>query len=558
MAQQRGGGRSGHQGPPQPEGDARLDVNASWNFADIWEGIARRFPDADAQIQGGRSFTWSDFERRAAGVAGTLLDGALVYQDKVAQLLYNCPEYLESMFACFKAGLVPVNTNYRYTEDELVYLWDNSDARAVIFHGSMTDQCVAVRDRLPGIGLWLWVDDHSGPCPDWAVAYEEAAASGLSALGRARSGDDLFLLYTGGTTGAPKGVMWPQSDLFMMLDSLSGRSSESSDLDVDGYVRSIPKPGPRVLPAAPLMHGTSAWYSMSVLCQGGCVITADSRTFDPVLLLDTLERERVNGMAIVGDAFAKPLVAALDEHTGRWDLSRLRVIFSSGVMFGAGVKADLLRHLPRALIIDGLGSSESGSIGRSLTDSSSPGATAAFKMTPDTRVIDEAGVDVEPGSGRRGRLAVGGDIPLGYYKDPDKTAATFLTLGKKRYVVAGDWAEVETDSTIKLLGRGSICINTGGEKVYPEEVEEVIKACPCIRDAAVVGVADERFGESITALVTASSAVEESAVIAHVKTRLAGYKAPRRVFVVPSLQRGPSGKLDYPALRSLALALLSK
>lgn len=530
-------------------------MEAVWNFADIWEGIARRFPDAEAQAYGSRSYTWADFSRRADGIAGTLLRAALKHQDKVAQLLYNCPEYLESMFACFKAGLVPVNTNYRYTGEELFYLWNNADVRAVIFHGSLTEQCRTIRHRLPDVALWLWVADGSGPCPDWAVPYEEVAESDRPTQSCFRSGDDVYLLYTGGTTGAPKGVMWRQHDLFLMLQALSGRSPESTECPADDYVRSISKPGPRVLPAAPLMHGTSAWYSMSVLCQAGCIITVDSRTYDPALLLATLERQRVNGIAIVGDAFAKPLVETLDVHRGGWDLSRLRVVFSSGVMFSAGVKERLLDHLPWAKIIDGLGSSESGAIGRSLTDISSPTATGAFKMSSHTRVIGDDGRDVQPGSGRRGRLAVGGHIPLGYYKDPEKTAGTFLTLGEQRYVVAGDWAEVEADGTIRLLGRGSICINTGGEKVYPEEVEEVIKQLPAIRDAAVVGVPDARFGESVVALVTVSSGVAESDVITHVRTKLAGYKAPRRVFIVASLKRGPSGKLDYETLRSQALHL---
>jgi acyl-CoA synthetase (AMP-forming)/AMP-acid ligase II len=534
-----------------------MGVERFWNFADVWEGISRRFPDAIAQIYGPRSYTWSEFDQRAAGVATALLEGGLGHQDKVAQMMYNGPEYLESLFACFKAGLVPVNTNYRYTEDELFYLWDNADTRAVVFHGSLVDRCEAVRGRLPGIRRWLWVDDQSGACPDWAEPYEQAATCGRCPEGAERSGKDLYLLYTGGTTGAPKGVMWPQHELFLMLESLSGRSKILADIDVDRYMQSVAKPGPRVLPAAPLMHGTSAWYSMSVLSQAGCVVTLSSRSYDPVVILDTLAMHRVNGMAIVGDAFAKPLVATLEEHPGRWDLSRMRVVFSSGVMFGAGVKAALLRHLPRAVVIDGLGSSESGSIGRNSTDLSSSTETAAFKMTPDTRVIDEDGRDVVPGSGQRGRLAVGGHIPLGYYKDPEKTEATFVTLGDRRYVVAGDWAEVAGDGTIKLLGRGSVCINTGGEKVYPEEVEEALKLYEGVEDAAVVGLPDDRFGEAIAALVTVSSPVDESAVTAFVKTKLAGYKAPRRVFVVPSLSRGPSGKLDYPSLRDLARQLAS-
>ncbi|HYN32395.1 MAG TPA: AMP-binding protein, partial [Ilumatobacteraceae bacterium] len=250
-------------------------TETGWNFADLWETVATRIPEALAQQQGARTHTWAEFNRRANGVATALLRPDSAEQDKIAQYLYNSPEYLESIFAAFKAGFAVVNTNYRYAADELVYLWDNADATAVVFHGTFTDQCEAVRDRVPRVTLWLWVDDGSGPCPDWATPYEDAAEAGTDDNVQAswgRSGDHLLLLYTGGTTGMPKGVMWRQDDLFGVLDA-NNKKRMPPEQDLEAVAERIAKPGPRNMPAAPLMHGTGLFNALSNLMIGGSITT---------------------------------------------------------------------------------------------------------------------------------------------------------------------------------------------------------------------------------------------------------------------------------------------
>jgi acyl-CoA synthetase (AMP-forming)/AMP-acid ligase II len=529
-------------------------------MADIWESHADRFPDALAQVQRGRRFTWTEFDRRADGVAAALLAAGLGRQDKVAQYLYNCPEYLESMFALYKAALVPVNTNYRYGRDELQQLWTDADVRAVVFHGAFAARCDGLRAPLDAIRLWLWVDDGSGPCPSWATPYEDAAdaARGRTVAPWGRSGDDLYLLYTGGTTGRPKGVMWRQDDVVMNLESTARRplAPVPSPETLAGRVS---KPGPRALPAAPLMHGTGAFNSMSVLNQAGAIVTLQGRHFDVVELLDAIEGERVNSVALVGDAFAKPMLRALDAEPDRWDLSSLRIILSSGVIWSADTKQGLLRHAPDLIMIDSLGSSEAISAGQSTTSATSGRtATAQFRLGVNAKVLTEDGREVRPGSGERGRIALRGRTPLGYYKDPVKSATTFVTLAGERYSIPGDWAEVDADGTVRLLGRGSQCINTGGEKVYPEEVEEALKSHPDVHDAVVVGIPDDRFGEAVTALVEPEqgATIEEASLVAHVKQRLAAFKAPKRVLAVATIGRAAHGKPDYVALRAEALERL--
>ena len=367
-----------------------------------------------------------------------------------------------------------------------------------------------------------------------------------------RSGDHLLLLYTGGTTGMPKGVMWRQEDLFGALDA-ANKKRLPPEQDLDAAADRVVKPGPRNLPAAPLMHGTGLFNALSNLMIGGSVVTMEGRRFDPVELLDTVEHERINSMSIVGDAFAKPILRALDAEPDRWDVSSLRVIVSSGVIWSAESKAGLLRHNDRLIMVDSLGSSEAISMASSTVTSDGSAATASFRLGPTTRVVTEDGRDVVPGSGERGLVAMRGYTPIGYYKDPEKSAATFQVIDGQRYSIPGDFATVDADGTVRLLGRGSQCINTGGEKVYPEEVEEVLKLHPTVADAAVVGVPDERFGEAITALVEphAGSTVDEPALIAHVKQHLAGYKAPKRVLPIETVGRAANGKLDYRALTAL-------
>jgi acyl-CoA synthetase (AMP-forming)/AMP-acid ligase II len=530
-----------------------------WNFADVWEVVAEALPDAPAQVQGDRRSTYAELDQRADGIARAFLDGGAKQQDKVALYLYNGPEYLESMFAAFKAGLAPVNTNYRYAEDELVYLWDNADAVAVVFHGCFADRCDRVRNHLPGVRTWLWVDDGTGPCPDWAIDYEQAAASATERTVPpwGRSEDDLLLLYTGGTTGMPKGVMWRQDDLFLTLNGSTPRPY-GPDRDLDKVRELCDSPSMVAMPAAPLMHGTGMFTSIGSLSAGGSIVTLENRSFEPAELLDTVQREGVNTIAWVGDAFAKPVLRALDDQPGRWDISSLVLIVSSGVMWSEETKQGLLRHHGGMILADAFSSSEALGLGTSYSTAAGTSHTATFQLGENTRVIDDDGRDVVPGSGVIGRVAVGGRNPVGYYKDEAKSAATFLMIDGKRYSVPGDYAMVEADGSLSLLGRGSVCINTGGEKVFPEEVEEVLKLHPAVHDAVAVGVPDEKFGEAITAVVEAEPGeqIDESDVINHVKQKLAAYKAPKRVVVVDTIGRAPNGKVDYKALRSQALEAL--
>ncbi len=527
----------------------------TWNYADIYEAVADQRPDDLALIHGDVRRTWADFDRRANGVARHLLDAGLERQSAVAEYLYNCPEYMEAVYAAFKASFVPVNTNYRYTADELLYLWDNADAGAVVFHGSFASTIEGIRERLPKVKAWLWVDDDSDPCPDWATPFEEAAATETDRVvpPEPRSGDDLLMLYTGGTTGMPKGVMWRQDDLVVRLGASIGTplDENGTKADLDGH---FAEPGGRGLPACPLMHGTGGFSALTNLAAGGCVVTLPGRTFDAADYLDTIEREGVATTAIVGDAFGKPIVRALEANPGRWDLTSLVGVVSSGVMWSQETKQKMLEHNPTMLLMDAFSSSEALGMGSSVSGGGELAKTATFQLSPDTIVIDETNQRIEPGSEEIGRLAVGGRQPLGYYKDPEKSARTFLDIEGQRYSCPGDFATVEADGTINLLGRGSVCINTGGEKVFPEEVEEALKTHPSIVDAVAVGIPDDKFGEAVTAVVEAAPGVDvdEADVIAHVKQRLAAYKAPKRVVVVSAIGRAPNGKVDYKRLRGEA------
>jgi acyl-CoA synthetase (AMP-forming)/AMP-acid ligase II len=531
-----------------------------WNFANVWEVVADVRGDAPAVSQGPTRLSWRQLDDRAESVASAFLSAGLRHQAKVAQYLYNCPEYLESLYAAFKAGMVPVNTNYRYTETELIYLWDNADAECVIFHSSFSDKAAAARAHLPRVKVWWWVDDGHGPCPDWAQPYGDVAATRHRIAPGARSGDDLLLIYTGGTTGMPKGVMWRQDDLFAVLNRTGEvRYPEDGSLpDVRAILEAPAKyPPARLIPGPPLMHGTGLFTAMSVMSSAGSIVLPESRHFDPEALLDLIEAERVTELSIVGDAFAKPILAALDANPGRWDISSLWLMISSGVIWSAGVKEGLLRHNPRLTMVDSLGSSEAVGMARSMSRAGSTASTAGFELGPNARVIDDDGRDVIPGSGQAGRVALKGRGPLGYYKDPEKTAATFTVIDGQRWTIPGDFAMVGADGRVRLLGRGSVCINTGGEKVFPEEVEEALKLHPAVADAVVVGVPDERFGETVTAVVELRHPTSDDELVAFVRARLAAYKAPRHIAVVETIGRSPSGKVDYRRLKDYAQQTLA-
>jgi len=522
-----------------------------WNYADVWEVVADVQPTAVAVTQGERKLRWDEFDRGADGVAQFLLDLGVARQDKVAVYLYNSPEYIQATFGAMKVGLVPVNTNYRYGDDELSYLWDNADAVAVVFHGTFTERVERILDRVPGVKGWLWVDDGSGPCPDWATPYEDAAKSAIGRVGApwGRSGDDLYMLYTGGTTGMPKGVMWRQDDLFARLIDGGVRH-----YDVNGGLEGVRAAletspgGVTLMPACPLMHGTGGFTANTVLAEGGRVCLLEGRKYDPVEMLDTIQRERVNGVVIVGDPFSRPLLAVLDEHPGRWDLSSVMMMISSGAMWSEPVKERLLSHHGAMLLVDAFSSSEALGMGVSVSGGGAAAKTASFTLGPDVKVLTEDGRPIAPGSDEVGVLALAGRNPLGYYKDEEKSERTFKEIDGVRYSIPGDYAQVDADGTIHLLGRGSVCINSGGEKIFPEEVEEALKTHDAVHDAVVVGIPHPTYGEQIVAVVEpveGAPVPSEAELIAHVKERLAHYKAPRRVRCVATIGRAPNGKVDY-------------
>ncbi|MFV0257499.1 MAG: acyl-CoA synthetase [Acidimicrobiales bacterium] len=534
-----------------------------WNIADAFEAIAARIGDRPCQVQGDRTVTWGEFDRRAEAVAADLIDAGLGRGAKVACYLYNGPEYMEVVNAAFKASMSPVNTNYRYGGDEVVYLFDNADAEAIVFHAVFTDLIDEIRDRLPKVKRWYLVDDDTanGEVPDWATPYEAVATSGAhlpEEVRAGRSGDDLLLLYTGGTTGMPKGVMWRQDDLFNVLGAganpFLGTEPVASLDELADRAATAAAP-PVMVVACPLMHGTGQFSALISMIGGGTVVSLPSRQFSVEELFDTIVANRATNVVIVGQAFAGPMLTALDAEPDRWDLSSLVVISSSGVMWSQQNKQGLLGHIPQVLLYDSFGSSEAVGLGSSVSANGLEQETARFEVTENNAVFMEDGTRVEPGSEEIGQIAVGGFIPVGYYKDEEKSAATFRTYEGRRWSIPGDYAQVNADGTIRLLGRGSVCINTGGEKVFPEEVEEALKTHGSVRDAVVVGVPDDRFGETVCGVVEANdgASIDPGELRDHVSTALAAYKAPRNVVVVDSISRAANGKVDYKRLRQVAI-----
>jgi acyl-CoA synthetase (AMP-forming)/AMP-acid ligase II len=535
------------------------------NLADMWEAVAAEMPDVVAQIHGERRSTYREFEARAARLAGALQASGVGPGTKVAMYLYNANEFLETTFAAVKLRAVPVNVNYRYLADELHYLLDNSDAEVLVYHGALAERVREVRDRLPRLRLLVQVtttDADRVPLLPGARDYEELLAAHAPAGRIPRTAEDLIFLYTGGTTGLPKGVMWTHADLFKQFSvgyMVLGGEVPTTPEGVGRAARTMREmgvAGPQIA-SAPLMHGMAWFTSMSRLMTGGTVVTLTNRSFDAHELWRAVETHRVALCVIVGDAFARPMVRALEEAEagGRaYDVSSLSVIISGGVMWTPANKKPFLER-GVGMLMDGLGSSEATGIGMMISTAGDDPTLGRFMPNPGTRVLTEDGRDVVPGSGERGLLAVTGALPSGYYKDGEKTAATFKVIDGIRYSFPGDWACVEADGSITLLGRGSVCINTGGEKVFPEEVEEVLKLHPDVEDCIVVGVPDERWGEAITAVVQRRTGATpaDAALVAFVRERIAAYKTPKRVVLVEKVVRSPAGKADYRWARDVAL-----
>ena len=523
------------------------------NIADAWDAITEVIPEADAVVCGDEHRSWYEFERRADAMAASWASRGIGRGSKVGLYLPNCIEYLEAQYATFKLGAVACNVNYRYTADELRYLLENADAEAIVFASHLADRVGAVCDGLPDLGLLVQVGGDPGP---GFVTFDALIGENHGpAPTTGRSGDDLWFLYTGGTTGMPKAVMWPHSSLFGTMrphfDGLRLPYPETA-ATASANVVNIHERGKvtRQLTGAPLMHGTASLAAMATLTQGGCVLMTSSPSFDADEFWEMTQRERVTNLVIVGDVFARPMVDSLQraESSGApYDIDSLRLVLSSGVMWSAPLKEALREFKPGLVLVDSLGSSEATNLGSDVVRGGDAPRTARFRLSDDAQVFTEAEKPVVPGSGERGLLAVGGPLPIGYYKDPVKTAATYRTIDGVRWSMAGDWATVEADGTITLLGRGSGCINTGGEKVYPEEVEETLKLHDDVVDCNVVGLPDERWGQRVTAVVEvrAGSSVSDDAIVDHARELISGYKLPKQIVRVPRLHRGPNGKSDY-------------
>ncbi len=535
----------------------------SWNLADLFESVVDVIPDRTAVVvanapDGRRSFTFAEFEQRANRLAHVLADGGVQPGDKVGVYGYNTNEWAEAQWAAWKLRAVPVNVNYRYVEGELRYLFDNADLAAVVHGAEFSQRIAAVRDDCPLLQTCVAWDDGSAADISICSALDyEAALAGASPdrdFGP-RSDDDLYMLYTGGTTGMPKGVMWRHEDFFKatvgpMLTVLADPIERAEEV-----AERAPTNNPMIgFPLAPLMHGAAQWSSIQGALGGNVMVLSAARRMDPVEVWGIVAREGAQVLNLVGDAQARPLADALEHLSDEVDLSGMFLISSGGAILSPAVKAKYAELLPHVILLDALGASETGFQGSNA--GSDAQGRPQFAFGDHTIVIDDEGNPTTPGDGVVGRLARRGHIPLGYYKDEAKTEETFPTINGQRWVIPGDMAITEADGKITLLGRGSVSINSGGEKIFPEEVELVIKGHPEIFDAVVVGVPDERWGERVTAVVVVRGDVRPSVEELHdfAAELIASYKLPKGLVFVDEMVRSPSGKADYRWAKAQAVA----
>ena len=534
-----------------------------WNFGDMLDAIIPVLPEGHlALAHGDREITWQQLDKRSNNLARNLRANGAETGDKVGFYMRNRPEYSELLAACFRGRLVHVNVNYRYVADEVHYIFDNSDATVVVYGKEFRDNIEQLRPRLPKVKQWIEVGDGKD-LPDGIVDYETLVNEGDgSNLDIERSPGDLLFLYTGGTTGMPKGVMWEHHNL-RETQTLALRALGAVPETMDEVIASLKEAGPGqvYIPACPLMHGTGLFTAMGVMMSGGTIVTLDAASLDPQELWATVERRKVEYMAIVGDAFAKPMLAELKNNPGRYDVSSMASIISSGVMWSMEVKQEMLDYLPdECMLADSFGSSEAVGFGSSITMKNMPVKTAKFTTNDLCKVFDENDNEIPWGSETPGFIAFGGPIPLGYYKDEEKTAKTFKTINGQRFSIPGDYCLVSPEGELTLLGRGSVCINSAGEKIYPEEVEEALKLHDSVDDALVVGVPDEKWGQAVTAVVKAVSdaAFDEEELKQFCKTKLAAYKTPKHVFNGGPPFRAPNGKADYKSVTNFAVDEVAK
>ncbi|MCU1487462.1 MAG: acyl-CoA synthetase (AMP-forming)/AMP-acid ligase [Actinomycetia bacterium] len=524
-----------------------------FNLADLYELVAAEVPDRLALVAGDTRLTYAELDARTNRLARHFLAQGLQPGAKVAIFSWNRAEWVEAFIAAFKARLSPINVNYRYIAHELRYLFDNADIESLVFERSFAPTVAEILPDLPKITDLLVLEDGSGEDAGNATSFEEAlAAQSPEPLDIERSSDDLYFLYTGGTTGMPKGVMWRGEDIFFA--ALSGFNPTPLDRPEDIKARLLPDGfDVRSLIAAPIMHGAAQWGLLNVLYIGGTSVLYTGRGFDPVEVWKLAEREGAMGVSLVGDAMARPLADALAEAKGSIDVSSVKSIGSGGAVFSTAIKEQLQELIPGVNVADSYGASETGASGTS----SSGDDARRFTVSSETQVLGDDLLPVEPGSGIIGRVARTGHIPQGYYKDEAKTAATFVVdPNGVRWVVPGDFGMVEADGTIQLLGRGSQCINSGGEKIYPEEVEDALKGHPDVFDALVVGIPDDRFGERVAAVVANRPGTSPTLadLADHCRQTIAGYKLPRQLTLVDAVKRTPAGKANYAWAKETALA----
>ena len=530
----------------------------AWNIADLTEHVVDSVPDRIALIIDDEPRTYAQLEERSNRLAHHLAAQGIGPGDHVGIYGFNSHAFVETILAAYKLRAVPINVNYRYVEAELRYLFDNADLVALVHDAQFAPRIAAVRDSLPMLRHLIAIDDGSGENTSaiGSVAYEEALGGGSPVRDFApRSDDDIYILYTGGTTGMPKGVVWRQEDVLCVLGGLVNFDTGIRVQDEWEFAKAAaqaPDDAGLGIVIAPLMHGAAQWGTINGLINGRTTVLMPK--FDAHEVWKAVEKYKIATLGITGDAMGRPLIEALDE--GGYDASSLVAVASTAAVFSATVKEKFHERFPHLVIADAVGSTETGYNGVRVIMKGGvekPGLPTV-KMGPDTVVLDDDMNVVQPGSGVVGRMARGGNVPLRYHKDPEKSEATFVTVDGRRYSVSGDSAVVEADGTMTLLGRGSVCINSGGEKIYPEEVEAALKAHPAVFDAVVVGVPDERWGERVAAVIEVRPdfTVTLEELDAHSREHVAGYKVPKELHIVLKVERSPSGKPDYPWAKKIA------
>ena len=531
------------------------------DFASVWEMISDIVPDNDALICGDEVVTWKEYDEKSSKIATALSAAGLQANSKAGLYLNNSNEYLIAQNAIFKIGGIPINVNYRYVAEELIYLLDNSDSEAVFYHACYSNRIKEIANSLPNIKAWIEVSDGTeSHFPD-ALKYEELLVSSSPMERIHRDPETIYMLYTGGTTGMPKGVMYKQGEflvfLFRTLKAMGYDVPEDIN-NLEEQIHNFKKDNTFIksLIGCPLMHGTGMWLGAFLpLLLGGTAITSRNLGFDADQMWTQVEDTQTSNIVIVGDAFAKPMLDALNNANNQgkpYDLSSVKVIISSGVMWSEEVKNGLLEHHDMQLM-DTMGSTEGG-MGSSVSTRDNPPKTAKFALNPGVVVIADDGEVLKPGTDKIGLIGTSGLVPVGYYKDEKKSAETFREVDGIRYSFPGDYAKLEEDGTITLLGRGSNCINSAGEKIYPEEVEEAIKRNNEVFDCLVVGVDDSKFGQKVVAVVSLedSKEIDEDNLVNATRQYIAGYKLPKKVIFVDEVQRAPNGKANYKWAKNVA------